>query len=149
MNRMKSIIDKYKNEFLIIFLGLILFLPFLGNVHLFDWDEINFAEAAREMIVTGDYLQVRIDFEPFHEKPPLFIWVQVASMKVFGINDFAARLPNAIIGIITLLILFKIGKNLIDDRFGLIWVLSYIGSFLPHFYFKTGIIDPTFNLLIF
>lgn len=146
---MKSIIDKYKNEFLIIILGLILFIPFLGNVHLFDWDEVNFAEAAREMIVTGDYLQVRIDFEPFHEKPPLFIWMQVASMKVFGVNDFAARFPNALIGIITLLLLYKIGNKLIDDRFGLIWVLTYIGSFLPHFYFKTGIIDPTFNLLIF
>jgi hypothetical protein len=146
---MKAIIEKYRIELLIILLGIILFIPFLGDVHLFDWDEVNFAEAAREMIVTGDYLTVRIDFEPFHEKPPLFIWFQVISMKLFGVNEFAARFPNAIIGIITLLILFKIGKNQIDEKFGLIWVLSFIGSLLPHFYFKTGIIDPTFNLFIF
>jgi len=31
-----------------------LFIPFLGSTHLFDWDEINFAESAREMIVTGN-----------------------------------------------------------------------------------------------
>ncbi|HKL32668.1 MAG TPA: hypothetical protein VJ919_09045, partial [Tangfeifania sp.] len=61
-----------------------LFIPFLGGVHLFDWDEINFAEAAREMIVTGDYLTVQINFQPFWEKPPLFIWMQVLSMKLFG-----------------------------------------------------------------
>jgi len=30
------------------------FVPFLGAVHLFDWDEINFAESAREMLVTGN-----------------------------------------------------------------------------------------------
>ncbi len=74
----------------ILLLGAVLFLPGLGIVHLFDWDEINFAESAREMIVTGDYLTVQINFEPFWEKPPLFIWMQVLSMKIFGINEFAA-----------------------------------------------------------
>ncbi len=129
--------------------GLFIFFPFLGNVHLFDWDEINFAEAAREMIVTGDYLTVRIDYEPFHEKPPLFIWFQVLSMKIFGVNEFAARFPNAVIGLITLLILFSIGKRIINPDFGKLWALAYIGSLLPHFYFKSGIIDPAFNLFMF
>ncbi len=139
----------YKTYLLIIVIGFLFFVPFLGQVHLLDWDEINFAEAAREMIVTGDYLSVRIDYEPFHEKPPLFIWLQVISMKIFGINEFAARFPNAMIGIITLLFAFRLGKKFFDEKFGLLWVLAFIGSFLPHFYFKTGIIDPTFNLFIF
>ena len=39
------------------------FLPFLGGVHLFDWDEINFAEAAREMLALKDYLRVYINYE--------------------------------------------------------------------------------------
>lgn len=134
---------------LIVLIGALLFVPFLGNVHLFDWDEINFAESAREMIVTGDYLTVQVDFKPFWEKPPLFIWMQVLSMKLFGINEFAARFPNAICGIVTLLILFNIGKRFEGKEFGLIWVLVYIGSLLPFFYFKSGIIDPWFNLFIF
>ncbi|MGM0621840.1 MAG: ArnT family glycosyltransferase, partial [Bacteroidota bacterium] len=127
----------------------ILFIPFLGGVHLFDWDEINFAEAAREMIVTGDFLTVQINFQPFWEKPPLFIWLQVLSMKLFGINEFAARFPNAICGIVTLLVLFNIGRKTKNNLFGLIWVLAYAGSVLPFFYFKSGIIDPWFNLFIF
>ena len=134
---------------LIIIMGVLLFFPYLGTVHLFDWDEINFAEAAREMIVTGDYLTVRIDYKPFHEKPPLFIQMQAVSMLVFGVNEFAARLPNAIIGIISLLVIYHIGKKLYDYKFGLLWALAYIGSILPNFYFKTGIIDPTFNLFMF
>ena len=68
---------------------------------------------------------------------------------MFGINEFAASFPNGIIGIITLLVIFNIGKKYFDEKFGIIWVLAYIGSFLPHFYFKTGIIDPTFNLFMF
>ena len=127
----------------------LLFIPFLGGVHLFDWDEINFAECAREMIVNHNYLNVQIDFKPFWEKPPLFIWMQVLSMKAFGINEFAARFPNAVCGIITLLVIFNIGKKLFDERFGLWWVVVYAGSILPHFYFRSGIIDPWFNLLIF
>lgn len=133
----------------ILLLGAVLFLPGLGSVHLFDWDEINFAESAREMIVTGDYMTVQINFEPFWEKPPLFIWMQLLSMKIFGINEFAARFPNAICGIVTMLVLFNIGTRLKNERFGLLWVFVYIASLTPFFYFKSGIIDPWFNLFIF
>ncbi|MDQ1265910.1 MAG: hypothetical protein QG635_1062 [Bacteroidota bacterium] len=142
-------INELRNYLLVLLIGGLFFLPYLGGVHLFDWDELNFAEAAREMLVTGDWLTVRIDYQPFHEKPPLFFWLQAISMKSFGINEFAARLPNALTGIFTLLLLFHIGKKMFDERFGLLWVIVYIGSFLPHFYFRTGIIDPVFNLFIF
>ena len=133
---------KLKNDYLIILLlGTLFYLPFLGSVHLFDWDEINFAEAAREMIVSGDYFHVQIDYLPFWEKPPLFIWMQVLAMKLFGINEFAARFPNAVCGITTLLFLFSTGKKLHGRSFGWIWVLAYLGSILPHLYFRSGIID--------
>ena len=145
---MQNKVPLVRIELLILILAILFFIPYLGSVHLFDWDEINFAEASREMIETGDYLTVRIDYQPFHEKPPFFFWLQVISMKTFGINEFAARLPNAIIGIITLMVIFSIGNKLFDYKCGLLWVLAYLGSFLSHFYFKTGIIDPTFNLFI-
>ncbi|GAB1441405.1 hypothetical protein MASR2M39_02390 [Ignavibacteriales bacterium] len=95
-----STVSDLKIKLFIILISAILFLPFLGDVHLFDWDEINFAEASREMIETGDYLRVHIDYEPFYEKPPLFFWIQVLSMKMFGVNEFAARFPNAMFGIV-------------------------------------------------
>ncbi|MEZ5015965.1 MAG: glycosyltransferase family 39 protein [Flavipsychrobacter sp.] len=134
---------------LIIVIGSLLFFPYLGQVHLFDWDEINFAECAREMILTDNYLQVQINFRPFWEKPPLFIWMQVLSMKAFGINDYAARFPNAFIGVLTLVSLFYVGKRIVNEKMAMWWVLIYAASWLPHFYFKSGIIDPLFNLLIF
>lgn len=126
-----------------------LFIPFIGTVPLFDWDEANFAESAREMLVSGDYFTVQINFQTFWEKPPLFIWLQAISMHLFGVTEFAARFPNALAGIVTLLVLFNIGEREFDKRFGLLWVMVYAGSILPHFYFKSGIIDPIFNLFIF
>ncbi len=127
----------------------LLFIPFLGNVHLFDWDEINFAECAREMIVSKDYLRAQIDFMPFWEKPPFFIWMQALAMKVFGIGEFAARLPNALAGVITLTALYYVGKRITNEKLAGWWVLLYAATWLPHFYFKSGIIDPIFNLFIF
>lgn len=139
-------INKY---LLIAIVASILFFPLLGQVHLFDWDEINFAECAREMIVTKDYIRAQIDFMPFWEKPPVFIWMQVLAMQVFGIGDYAARFPNALMGVITLLTLFYAGKKIANEKMALMWVAAYAGSWLPHFYFKSGIIDPTFNFFIF
>ncbi|MBD78582.1 MAG: glycosyl transferase [Crocinitomicaceae bacterium] len=133
----------------VIALSVILYYPFLGMVHLFDWDEINFAEAAREMLVTGNYSAVQIDYLPFWEKPPLFLWMQAISMNLIGIGDYAARFPNAIAGTCTLFLFLYLGKRLKNIQFGLIWVALYASSLLPQLYFRSGIIDPWFNLFIF
>ena len=139
----------FRSEFTVALVAAILFIPLLGNVHLFDWDEINFAESAREMIASGNYFSVQINFNRFTEKPPLFFWMQVVSMKLFGINEFSARFPNAICGIITLVVLFRIGKQIFNEYFARIWVMVYLGTFVTFLYFKSGIIDPWFNLFIF
>lgn len=134
---------------ILLLMGAAFFLPFLGAAPLFDWDEVNFAESAREMLLTGDYFRVRINFQPFWEKPPLFIWMQAASMQLFGINEYAARFPNAVFGMLNLLLLFELGRHLRSDRFGFLWAMGMLGVFLPHVYFKSGIIDPVFNTFIF
>lgn len=130
-------------------LAALFFLPFLGGVHLFDWDEINFAEIAREMIVLENYLEPHINFEPFTEKPPMFMWLQALFMNIFGVGEYASRLPNAIMGIVVLPVIYNIGKTVYDNKFGYFWALAYFGSILPHLYFKSGIIDPIFNFFIF
>lgn len=149
VSRLLSLVSHLPASLFIILTGAVLFIPFLGRVHLFDWDEINFAESAREMLVTGNYARVQIDFQPFWEKPPLYFWLQTLSMKLFGVNEFAARFPNAVCGILTLSLLFFFGKKYFDTTFAWLWVFAFTGSFLPHFYFKSGIIDPWFNLFIF
>jgi 4-amino-4-deoxy-L-arabinose transferase-like glycosyltransferase len=138
-----------RNQLLLAALATAFFVPFLGGVHLFDWDEINFAEISREMLITGEYTRVYINFSPFWEKPPFFFWLQALAMRLFGVGEFAARFPNAICGVLTLLILYRIGAKLYSARFGLLWAGAYFGSVLPFLYFKSGIIDPFFNLFIF
>lgn len=134
---------------LFLFAVSIIFFIGLGHIHLFDWDEINFAESAREMIASNNYLRVQINYNPFWEKPPFFFWLQVVSMKIFGINEFAARFPNAVFGYIYLITFYLICTKHFNRKLGLIWGFVFVGSFLPHLYFKSGIIDPVFNYFIF
>lgn len=130
-------------------LGALFYIPFLGGVHLFDWDEINFAEISREMMLLKDYFRIHVNFEPFWEKPPFFFWLQVSAMQTFGVGEFAARLPNALFGVANLVLIYNIGYKLYNHRFGAIWALVYFGTVLPFLYFKSGIIDPVFNFFIF
>lgn len=139
----------WKNTSLVGLVAALIYLPFLGGVHLFDWDEINFAEIAREMVVLGDYLRIHVNFVPFTEKPPMFFWMQAGAMNIFGIGEYAARFPNALAGIFTLMTLYRFGEKLYDARFGFLWAGAYFGSVLPSLYFKSGIIDPWFNFFIF
>ncbi len=147
-HRMKALSNR-SISWLIALMALVLFVPGLGAVHLFDWDEINFAEIAREMLATHNWLQPQIGYVPFYEKPPLFMWMQALSMSVLGVGEFAARLPNALCGAATLVVLFRTGLQLRNRTFGLLWVLAYLSSVLPNLYFRSGIIDPWFNLFIF
>lgn len=145
----ESLTANTKAATLFLFLLSCFFYIGLGGTHLFDWDEINFAESAREMIESGNYLRVQINYLPFWEKPPFFFWIQVLSMKVFGINEFAARFPNALLGFFYMWCLFLIGKRHFSSKFGMIWALIFGASLLPQVYFRSGIIDPLFNLFIF
>jgi 4-amino-4-deoxy-L-arabinose transferase-like glycosyltransferase len=77
-------------------LAAILYLPGLGRPALWEPDEGRYAEIAREMVISGDYVTPRDDFELYFEKPPLVYWAEAASIHVFGVNEFAVRLPAAL-----------------------------------------------------
>ena len=97
------------------------------------------------MLALQDWSRVHINYELFWEKPPLFFWLQASSMSLFGVGAFAARFPNAVIGLLNLLLLYVLGQRLQDRRLGFFWALAWFGSLLPHLYAKSGLIDPLFN----
>lgn len=138
--------------FFLLVLGLLFFVPFLGSLPLFDGSELRFAEAAREMLVTNTFGYAQIDFEPDPATPPLLPWLQALSMRVFGVADnaeLAARLPTALMGLVTLLTLFYVGRKKHDARFGLLWALSYLGSVTPLVLAKSALPATTGHLFNF
>ncbi len=113
-------------------LAALLYLVASAGPALFDQNEAQYAGAVREMLNRpADYLpSVRGQTERGHwyvptndgvprlQKPPLVYWALLASMSVFGVNEFAARLPNALVSLAWFAGIFLLGRRLGGDRLG-------------------------------
>ncbi len=75
------------------------FLWNLGNIGLVDETEPLFAEAARQMTVTGDFITPYFNGETRFDKPPLIYWLMVVAYRSIGVNEWAVRLPSALCAI--------------------------------------------------
>ncbi|MEM8612921.1 MAG: glycosyltransferase family 39 protein [Cyanobacteria bacterium P01_H01_bin.105] len=79
--------------------GLTLFIAFvwrLGSIGLFDETEPLFAEASRQMYETGDWITPYFNGETRFDKPPLVYWGMALGFHLFGVNEWAVRLPSAL-----------------------------------------------------
>src|SRR5580658_5047770 len=97
-----------------IYVGCIVSPPSLMD----DVDSVQ-AQIARNMLVTGDWVTARLDGVAYLEKPPLVYWLMAGSYKIFGVHDWAARLPIA---------LFCIGLCLLTAAFG-VWAFGRRAGF--------------------
>lgn len=99
------------------------FLQYLGALPLIDPDEGRYAEIPREMLERWDLITPTLNYVHYFEKPPLLYWLNAAAMQLFGLNEFAARLPAALSGLATVLATYVIARRLYDRRTALISAL--------------------------
>jgi 4-amino-4-deoxy-L-arabinose transferase-like glycosyltransferase len=90
-------------------------------------DEGRYAEIAREMYVTGDWVTPRLNGIKYFEKPPLQYWMTAAAFEAFGENEWTARLWPALTGFGGLLLTFLVGRALFGRETALLSV-SILGS---------------------
>jgi 4-amino-4-deoxy-L-arabinose transferase-like glycosyltransferase len=106
-------------KYVLLFLGCLAFhVAGTWSLPLIDRDEPRFAEASREMLERGDYIVPYFNNQVRFDKPPLTYWCQVASFKLFGENDFTARLPTAIAAAFVAVLLLEWGTRIRDERAG-------------------------------
>jgi 4-amino-4-deoxy-L-arabinose transferase-like glycosyltransferase len=77
---------------------------------LLEPQEPRYAEIAREMLTSGDWLTPTLDGAPYLDKPPLLYWLTAASYRIFGIHDWAARLVPGLAGVLTVLVTWLWGR---------------------------------------
>ena len=93
----------------------------LSAYPLHDTTEARYAEIARLMVVSGDWITPQIELgAPFWAKPPLSTWLTAGSFELFGFSEFAARLPAFLLTILTALIIFRIGKTSYSEKTAII-----------------------------
>ena len=115
---------------------------------LIDRDEPRFAEASREMIQRGDYVVPFFNNQYRFDKPPLIYWLQAASYRLFGDNDFAARLPSTIAAALTAVLLFLWGKRIRDERVGWWAAIMFTLCLQTFVHAKAAVADMTLVLFI-
>ncbi|MCU0426208.1 MAG: glycosyltransferase family 39 protein [Candidatus Kapabacteria bacterium] len=125
-----------------------LFIPMLGTPHLFEGVEAQTAEISREMLLTGVFSQTQFDFQPSWNYPPVIHWLQALSMRLFGVNAFAVRFPSAFAGILTLPLLYALGKYLSSPQFGILWATCYAATFLASANHRTTVVFPFAQMFI-
>lgn len=81
---------------LLVLVALLVFLAGLGRGAIGDSDEAFYAEAAREMVTSGDWLTPYYNFETRFQKPILYYWMAATAFTVSGVGEAAARLPSAL-----------------------------------------------------
>jgi Dolichyl-phosphate-mannose-protein mannosyltransferase len=136
-------------NYILLFFGCLLFhLAGTWSLPLIDRDEPRFAEAAREMRERGDLIVPYFNNQFRFDKPPLTYWFQVASYRMFGENDFAARFPTAIAAALVTVILLAWGQQLRDDKVGWWAAIIFTLSLQTFIHGKAAVADMWLVLFV-
>ena len=126
--RQSSALHPGKILLLLIIYGLLWFGT-LNYRHLIPSDEGRYAEMAREMLVTGDWVTPKYNGYQYFEKPPLQVWATAVTFQVFGIGDWQARLWTALTGFLTILAIGFTGARIYNARVG--WLSAVVLASSP------------------
>jgi 4-amino-4-deoxy-L-arabinose transferase-like glycosyltransferase len=121
-------VKKFLPELALTFIAAVPLFLGLGD-QLFETDPAQYAEVARRMVASGDYLRLKDNFGAFLNKPPVTMWLEALSMKGLGVNSAAVRLPSLLMALALLAIVARVGSILWDRRAGLIAAAFLAGSF--------------------
>jgi 4-amino-4-deoxy-L-arabinose transferase-like glycosyltransferase len=113
----------------LVFCGFVTYLALfyqIGRLPFFGSDEPRYARIAEEMNQTGDFVTPHLEGRPWLEKPPLLFWLEAASFRVLGPSEAAARLPNAILGVLGALVMGLLAYQVFGIRLGLITYLILV-----------------------
>jgi 4-amino-4-deoxy-L-arabinose transferase-like glycosyltransferase len=95
-------------------------LPNLGGPSLWDVDEGVNAQAAREMRDAGTWIVPTFNYQLRTAKPVMLYWLQRASYDLFGVNEFAARLPSALAGCLAVILTYELARRMFSRSTGLL-----------------------------
>lgn len=99
---------------LLILVSGLLFFVNLGGASLWDVDEGRNATCAYEMLESGDWVVPTFNAELRVDKPALLYWLQMAAYRVFGVEEFAARLPSALAALLAVLLTYELARSMFD-----------------------------------
>ncbi len=118
----------------------------IGSLPLTDVDEGAFSEATREMIERGNLVSPTLNGQPRHDKPILIYWAQAASVALFGVDEFAFRLPSLLAAVLWLWALHRFCRRYVDRETAQVAAMVLALSLLVGIVARAAIADALLNL---
>jgi len=118
--------DRRFHVCLIAVMSLFVLFAKLHQGDLGGYDAAVYAHEGKRMLATGDWLTVHLNGQPDFDKPPMFIWLEALSMKLFGVTDFAARFPSALLGFGSILLVYLIARELTQSYWLPVWAMMIL-----------------------
>ncbi len=139
----------WRRDLALLFLAIgSLFAIGLGALPFIAPSEARYIEIPRQMVTTGDWLTPRINGVPYFEKPPLFYWMQAASLSLLGISEISGRLMPLLIVTFTCLITYALGRLYFGRLAGLLAAGVLATSFLGYASSRIAVLDAPVALFI-
>lgn len=110
-------------------------------------NEAFYAEAVREMFETKNFIDIYYNYEPRFEKPPMTYWAVAFSMFIFGLNEFAIRLPIVLMALGSGILTYKIAKLLYEGKTAIYSFFAFALSF--QFVINSRYASPEVPLMFF
>jgi 4-amino-4-deoxy-L-arabinose transferase-like glycosyltransferase len=123
--------------------------PGLGQATFWEPDEARFAEATRQMFERGDFMTPYLNSVPRFEKPPLLYWLQAIAVLPLGATELAARMPSALAGVGSVLLLYWLTASLASRRAALVAAIVLATMFRFVVFARQGLTDvPTLFFIV-
>ena len=133
---------------LLLFTAAVLFFAALGRLPLIEPDEGRNAEVGREMAVSGDWITPHFNGLAYLDKPAVYFWMVAASLRTFGVSDSAARLPSALMGAATMLLVWFLARRMFGNSAGLWAALAFAACPLALALAREVIFDMTLTFFV-
>jgi 4-amino-4-deoxy-L-arabinose transferase-like glycosyltransferase len=103
---------------LLILLAITFYFSKLGGNGLANWDDCYYAHKAKEILRTGDWLTMHYNGTPAFDNPPFYLWLLVVAYKIFGVTEYAAKFPSALMGVAAVALTFALARRLFNAWIG-------------------------------
>ncbi len=147
-DELKVMLRRYSIPVGIAVLSIFIFFYNLGSAGLFDVDEAVYAEATREMIVTGDWITPQYNYTNRYDKPVFFYWLMASAFRVFGVTEFAARFWSAVFGVLLTMMCYYFLRRMGHPKWGAITSLVFATSLEVILLAHASITDMTLTFFI-
>ena len=134
--------------FVLLFAVLVIFSQVSFERGLANYDDCFYAQKAKEMLQTGDWFTMHYAGQPAFENPPGFMWFIGLSYLVWGVSEYGAVFPSALMGVATVLLVYLLAARLFDRWVAFFSSLALSSTFIFTKYARHAMMDVTLACVV-